>query len=235
MRRKLAQVTNVRNLLAAYDSLKERDPGVPGMGLLYGFTGAGKSTAIDWLIVQRRGVCVRAFATWTPYAMLAEIMQELGASPMGRSAAMARYIADELRRTDRPLFVDEADYLLHDTRMLETLRDLHDASDVPVMLIGMEGLDRKLAHRQQLCRRISQWVEFRPASPEDARILASTVCEVAVADDLLERLHTQAKGSIGLMVVGLSRVEAVARANRLIGIGLEQWGNEPFFLARGSS
>lgn len=233
MRRKLAQVTNVRNLLGAYNGLLRRDHGVPGLGLVYGFTGAGKSTAVDWLIVQQGGVCVRAFATWTPHAMLAEIMHELGLSPLRATAAMARAVKNELARTGRALFVDEADYLAGNTVMVETLRDFHDTAGVPVILIGMEGLNRKLAHREQFYRRISQWVEFAPATLEDADLLVRTVCEVKLDDGLVERLHTEAKGSIGLMVVGLSRIEAVARANRMAEIGLEQWGNEPLFLPRG--
>jgi type II secretory pathway predicted ATPase ExeA len=232
MRNQLAMVKNVDRLQSAYTGLASRDAGTPGMGLVYGFTGSGKTTSIAWLVNQVRGVYVRAFATWTPSAMLGSIMIELGADPLGSCAKMVSHIVATLARTGRPLFIDEADYLCTNTKMIETLRDIHDASSTPVILIGMEGIERKLVHRQQLARRISRWMEFSPADGEDARTLVSTVCEVAVADDLIDRLHEQAKGSIGLMVVGLSRVEAYAKAQRWSSIDSTQWGNRPFFLPR---
>jgi len=188
MRYRIAIVRNIERLQEAYESLEGRDQGTPGMGLIYGYTGLGKSTAVAWLLNQVRGLQVRALACWTPSGMLGALMRELGAAPLNRSAAMVDHIVAELRRSGRPVFVDESDYLLRDTRMLETLRDIHDSSGAPVVLIGMEGIERKLVHRPQLAGRISQWVEFAPTDLADARVLADTVCEVGIADDLLEQL-----------------------------------------------
>lgn len=230
MRHQLAMVKNLSRLDSSYEALAARDPGVPGMGLLYGFTGAGKTTALAWLVTRVRGVYLRATACWTPSALLGALMLELGAAPLGRNAAMLAHSVRELTATRRPLFVDEVDYLVRDPRMLDTLRDLHDLSAVPVVLCGMEGLERQLVHRPLLARRITQWVEFAPADREDARILADTVCEVALADDLVEALHREAKGSIGLMVVGLSRIEALAKAQGWAEVDQAHWRGRPFFL-----
>lgn len=232
MRNKLAPVKNVAALQAAFESLSGRDFGVPGMGLVYGETGAGKTTAITKLVNTTRGVYVRANATWTPSAMLGSIMTELGAAPLHNGgAAMVRHITNTLAESNRPLFVDEADYLLGNTKMLETLRDIHDVSSVPVVLIGMAGIERKLVHRPQLAGRISQWVEFSPCDYEDAQILCRTVCEVEIDEPLLKTLHTEAKGSVRLMVVGLSRIEAAARANGWKTVTADLWGNRPLFLS----
>lgn len=233
MRTKLAITKNIVALQAAFESLEGRDPGIPGMGLVHGFTGFGKTTAIAWLVNRTSGVFVRAMSTWTPNAMLGAIMRELGKEPLWNGgAAMAKEISNSLGTSQRPLFVDEADYLLSNIKMLETLRDIHDVSGVPVVLIGMEGIERRLVHRQQLARRISQWVEFMPADLEDARIVADTVCEVKIADDLLKLLHADAKGSVGLMVVGLSRIEAKAKANGWTKVTAEQWAGGQLFLSK---
>lgn len=232
MRNKLAQVKNVAALQAAFQSLADRDFGVPGLGLVYGETGAGKTTAITWLVNRTRGVYVRGKAAWTPNAMLSDIMIELGAAPLHNGgAAMVRHITNVLAESNRPLFVDEADYLTGNVRMLETLRDIHDVSGMPVVLIGMSGIERKLVHRKQFVGRVSQWVEFAPADLEDARILCSTVCEVEIDDELLHQVHAESKGSVRLMVVGLSRIEAAARANGWSTVTAEQWGNRRLFLA----
>lgn len=231
MRNKLAPVKNVAHLSAAFEALSTRDAGIPGMGLVHGYTGAGKTTAITWLINKVGGVYARANATWTPSAMLGYLMGELGAVPVQRASAMLDFVQKNLAATRRPLFIDEADYLLHNLKMLEALRDIHDLSGQPVVLIGMEGIERKLIVRPQLARRISQWVEFKPSDEEDAAILAKTVCEVSIGDDLLQALHTQAKGSMGLMTVGLARIEALAKANRWSEVDAERWGNRQLFLS----
>lgn len=232
MKNILAPVKNVAALSAAYEDLANRDSGVPGMGLVYGYTGAGKTTTVCWQMNQCNAIYVRANATWTPSAMLGKVMGELGAEPLFRGgAAMVDFIAQHMAQDGRPLFVDEADYLLSNLKMLETLRDIHDISGQPVMLVGMDGIQKRITQRQQLARRISHWVEFKPADLEDAHILARSVCEVKVAEDLLSHLHTEAKGSMGLMVVGLSRIEGRARANGWAEATEELWGNTKLFLS----
>lgn len=234
MKNQLAHTKSVLALSAAFEALSGRDAGIPGMGLVHGYTGAGKTTAISWLINKSGGVYARASATWTPSAMLGRIMVELGAEPLHRGgAAMVEHICSELARSRRPLFVDEADYLMKNLKMLETLRDIHDMSGQPVVLIGMEGIERRIVHRAQFARRISQWVEFLPSDLEDARTLTDTVCEVDIADDLLEQLHAEAKGSVGLMVVGLSRIEAFAKGNGWKKVDADAWGTRKLFLGNG--
>lgn len=233
MKNRLAPVKNVAALQSAFEAAASRDVGVPGMALLFGNTGAGKTTTVTWLMNRVNAIYVRAAATWTPSAMLGKIMNELGAVPLsgGRSAQMVDHITDTMANEQRPLFVDESDYLLSNLKMLETLRDIHDVSGQPVLLIGMAGIEKRLVHRAQLARRISQWVEFKPLDIEDAGIVAKTICEVAIAPDLLQHLHEQAKGSMGLMVVGLSRIEGLAKANGWATVDADQWGPRRLFLS----
>lgn len=232
MRNKLARVKNVTHFASAYKALEKRDSGIPGMGLVYGFTGSGKSTTVAWIVNQCYGIYVRATSLWTPSAMMSAILTELGIAPLHGCAKMLAVTTECITKNSRPLFVDEADYLLGNLRMLEALRDIHDLTGVPVVLIGMAGIERKLVHRKQLSRRISQWIEFQPCDLEDTELLAETVCEVKVHEDLLSRLHKEANGSIGLMTVGLSRIEAYAKTQRWHAINAEQWRDQPFFLKK---
>ena len=232
MRNKIAQVNNIRLLTAAGRALSTRDIGVPGIGLIWGPTGFGKSTAAAWFAIRTNAVYVRAMATWTPTAMLAAIMHELDAKPLPRCAAMIEFIVGALAREGRPLFVDEADYLAASAKLLDSLRDLHDMSTVPLILIGMKDFQRRVMHREQIAGRVSQWVEFQAADFKDARILADEVCEVRIADDLLARLHRATGGSMRGMVVGLSRIEGFAREHGLQKVSETDWGERAFVLSQ---
>lgn len=230
MKHTVVPVNNVVRLSEAGHSLINRAHGMPGMGLIHGFTGAGKTTAVCWYINKVHGVYVRAMATWSPAAMLATMLREMGVEPRGSCAAMAQAVVQKLGETGRPLFIDEADYVVDDKRMVETLRDIHDLASVPVILIGMAGIDRKIKGRQQLTGRIAQWVEFAPCSLADARLLADNLCDVKVDPDLLERLHAESGGSARLLVVGLSHIEAEAKVRHLDTIGNGDWKRGQFFL-----
>ncbi len=233
MRHKMAIVKNILNLRSAYEALAQRGYGVEGMGLVHGAAGFGKTTALTWLRSQTNAVHVRACATWTPTAMLKAICTELGFEPHYRAIDNVNEIVRALAASNRGLYVDELDYLVgsdHITKALDTLRDIHDLSKMPVLLIGMAGVERKLRSRLQLARRITQVIEFLPADRDDARVLAETVCEVELDDELLAELHDKAKGNIGLMSNGLAKIEQFGKANGKKKVTREMWGNRALFL-----
>lgn len=223
MRSKIVPVSNVARLSAASEALLNRDPGMPGMGLIYGDTGLGKTTAVTWLITRNNGVYVRALASSTPSSILRTIARELDIEPRASNVETVEAIVQRLAETGRPLFVDEADYLVDQKRLVETLRDIHDLATVPVVLIGMAGIQRRIKSRLQLTGRIAQWVEFQPATAADLQLLAQQLVEVTIAPELLRQLHDASHGSMRLAVVGLGHIEALAKAKGLDRVSLDDW------------
>lgn len=226
MKTRIVPVKNIARLSAASRALTSRAPGAPGMGLVEGETGYGKSTAITWLANQVPSLYVRAMSVWTPAAMLGAILKELRLQPGGSCAAMVERIIEALFASKQTLFVDECDYIINSTRMTETLRDIHDLSLVPVVLIGMAGVDQRLAHRKQLTGRLAQHVRFEALDLEDTNLLARELCEVTVKEDLVSRIHGDARGSARLIVVALARIEEQARARGLSAIGANEFGRK---------
>jgi hypothetical protein len=164
-----------------------RASGMPGMGLIEGQTGYGKTTAAAWLVVRLNAVFVRALATTTPSSLLESICKELGIGKRSSNVQTVEDIVAKLAETGRPLFIDEADYLVGKHRLIETVRDIHDLATVPVILIGMHGFRRKITHLLQLTGRIAEWVEFSPStvlppavSMEGFSVAGSVVPVVAV-------------------------------------------------------
>ena len=52
------------------------------------------------------------------------------------------------------LIVDEVDYLINDSKAIETIRDIHDKTGIPVLLVGMGSVDKKLSRYKHLFDRI---------------------------------------------------------------------------------
>ena len=231
MRSKVLDVKNVMRMRVAGQALISRAYGMPGMGLVYGPTGAGKTTAITWYINQCHGVYVRAWAVWSPSAMLEAICTELDLPKQRSLSKMVETIVQKLEDTGRPLFVDEADYVVDSKRMIETLRDLHDMATTPVILIGMEGIHRKIQARKQVSGRLAEWVRFNPCDIDDARKLADGLCEIVVDDDLLAALHKKTHGLARNITVGLSRIESLGKKKGKDRMTLADWPKgEPFFI-----
>lgn len=230
MKYQLVQTKNLMTLHAAMGELGMRSGGsVPKMGLLVGRTGAGKTTAVASIVPLVNAVDIRAYAAGNLSSLMDAICFKLKVEAR-RLADKQQVICKALTAKPRPLIIDEADYLCHVPRALDTLRDIHDITGVPVLLVGMSGLEGRLVHLKQLARRVSMHINFEACDIADTRLVADTLCEVGIEDDLLGHLHERSRGCIGLMVVAMARVEAHARELRLESIGLKAWGKRELFL-----
>jgi len=240
VRAKIIPVKNVSRLKAAGDALITRAPGMPGLGMIWGATGYGKSTAAAWHVNQVHGVYVRALAQWSPRVMLTAIARELDCDARGmNNGELVELVVRRLAETGRPLYVDEADYVIERRMLTDTLRDIHDLSSTPIILIGMHGIERRIRANPQYTGRIAQWVAFEGLDLEDARLLADGLCEVGVDDDLLAALHQAASpqgqpdagAEIRRLVVGLGQIEHLARLRGRDHMRLADWPRErSFFL-----
>jgi DNA transposition AAA+ family ATPase len=232
---KMAMTKNVRRFLAAIRELTERSIGVEGMGLLWGHPGEGKSTTVAYATNKLDGIYLRAMANWTVTSLLGALVVELGLAPHRCRAPMVSGAVERLMEHPRPIFVDEADYLLRQADMLDTMRDIYDTTGSPVILIGMEEMARKVQTNGRFARRITQWVEFDGINAADTRVLADTVCEIGVADDLLAYIHKAARANIGRMTTALARIETFGRINGHGGavddnpVRLSDWGKRALF------
>lgn len=233
MKHAMAMTKNVRAFMTAVDELLNRPPGTEGMGLLWGLPGEGKSTTVAYVANAMDGIYVRAVGAWTVTSMLGELCRELGGERKLRRSDMIEFICERLTNSDnnqlRPIFVDEADYLFRQFEMVDSLRDIYDITGCPVILIGMEDIARKLQAHSRIARRITQWVEFHGIDLEDTRTVALQTCEVEIADDLLLYLHEQAKANIGRIIIGLTKIERMAKSSKMNRVDRATWGDRHLF------
>ncbi len=230
MLNKIAEVKNVRGLMSMTEMLTQRPAGTPGIGLIWGATGYGKTTAAARMVVHSHAIFERADAVSTPRTLLAALCVHLSLTPARSADETLHLIAAHLKRVQRPVVIDEADYLLDKRGLIETIRDLHDRSTVAVILIGMANFLRQVKQLPQFSGRIAHWAEFAPADAEDARVLADTICEVRMEDDLLAALLEQTRGSMRGLTMGLMNVEEFGKRRKLSNVGLSDWGKKRFFI-----
>ncbi|CCN69752.1 AAA family ATPase [Vibrio nigripulchritudo] len=226
-------VAPVKNLLAtqiALEMLIQRSYGVPGIGLLHGGSGLGKTTTTTYLYNQVNGIYVSTRAHDTTSSLLQRIVEELGSQPKHRISKNVDFIIEQMSMHERPLFIDEADYLMNDKRMLETIRDLYDGTEVPIVLIGMDQIARRISSHKQFFNRISEWVEFKKADIDDVRVMADSLLEhdIQVDEELLEHLRQATGGELRRITIGLQKIESLAIANDLDLVTLDAWGDQPF-------
>lgn len=235
MKQKIIPVKNIARLREAGDALIQRMPGLPGMGLIWGPTGYGKTTGTTWMVNQCHGVYVRALALWSPQQMLAAIARELDIDTKGMTnGAVVEQIIRRLAETGRPLFIDEADYVVEKRSLTNTLRDIHDLSAAPIVLVGMHGIEKRIRGNEQFTGRIAQWVEFAGLDLEDATLMARQLPDVAIDDDLIAALHARASARNGgaeirRLVIGLSQIEGYAKSTGRDRIGLADWPDDRDF------
>lgn len=211
----IADTKNITAMREALTALQERNRQLPGLGLVCGKAGLGKTMAVKWYATQYNCPYLRGLAAWSLRSMLQDICTELGSDPEGTNINIFRQIKNELIARPRLVFIDEADYLARSKnwRLLETLRDLHDMSGSSFVLVGMGGIIDKLRRKHQFWSRISQVVEFQPLTSDEIAFLGHELAGLNIPADVADKLIVETTGDFRDAMVALSHLERIARAN----------------------
>jgi len=168
------RTNNYNRMVAAVTALVKRDPSLPGLGLIYGKWGFGKSEAVDYYYSVEDIFYIAVERLWRPRRLLEEMCEVMNlGDPVYRLDRLSDQVCDGLRRWNKPLFIDEGDYLLKNGVMLDVIRDIHEKTRVPIIMIGMESALKKLHRHGQFLSRIlpAGIVEFMPVTPPEIRLI----------------------------------------------------------------
>lgn len=135
---------NVKGFINLIYNLKNKPDNISKIGLVYGNAGLGKTKTAIYLSIQFDTIYVRATNKMTTKWLLEEIAKELDEIPRFYTADIFRQCVNALKTNLKMIIVDEIDYLLADFRTIEILRDLHDETGVPIILVGMQLSKHKL-------------------------------------------------------------------------------------------
>jgi DNA transposition AAA+ family ATPase len=195
------------------EQVRERHPSEPGIILIHGAAGTGKTISLTYLAVQSDAICVTMSPLDTRFSAIGRIAREAGVRPARSAAATYDLIAEALAVNPRSIFVDESDFL--PAACFEAIRVLHDLIGIPVVLACMPDLRDRLGRMPHMTRRIAAEVEFGALSIEDAQLVTAELMEVQIGGDLVERFHRKSKGLIAGFCRELAEAEVFARRRGL--------------------
>lgn len=208
-----------------------RKPHLPGIGVFHGFSGYGKTCAATFAAHKTRAFYLEAGESWTKAKFCRQLLIELGVEPKGTIADMVERAIEALAMTPgRPLIVDEFDHVVK-RGYLETVREIHDKSGTPIVVIGEELLPSKIAQvSERFHNRVLDWVPAQPADAEDAAALAALYHpKIAIGRDLLEHIVGKSNGRPRRICVNLEKIQDFADIQGLETVGLKEWGDRPLF------
>ena len=217
MKKVFVKTNNVKRFVTMMNNLQNRAEGVPGMGLVYGEPGLGKTQAINWWALKNDALLIRCTQLMTPKWLLCEILDEMGEIQSTRTSECFNQVIRNLIINPQVLVIDEIDYLMVETKAVETLRDIHDKTNVPIVLIGITNANSRLKRYKHLYDRISEIIKFEPFSKEDIKIIINELSEIKMSECAIKSIYSNTNRFRQIVKI-INKAEQLAKSNGLITI-----------------
>ena len=220
MNKIFVKTQNVKNFIGLVENLINKPKNIPKMGLVYGEPGLGKSQTAFWLACKYDGIYLRASNLMTGRWLLEEMVKELDEIPRFLTSDNFNIVVKKLKNNPQVIFIDEIDYLMNNYKTIETLRDIHDKTDCPIIFIGMGLAHRKLERYKHLYDRFSEILKFETFGINDLSQIIGQISEIPFAPDAIEYIHSK-YNRFRQIVQLINQMETFARDNNLAEINME--------------
>ncbi|MGB3834443.1 MAG: AAA family ATPase [Mesorhizobium sp.] len=223
-----AAIKNVSSCLMVLETLRRCPPGIPNMGLFYGFSGLGKTVAASHAQNVTNSIYIEAFPSWNRKKFCTALLHSLGVyTPRGTiSDMMDKIVALLGDDPSRAVIIDEA-HMLVDLRMLQLAREINKRAGTPMLLVGEETLPGQIAQHENVDNLVLDEARLaaQPCDVADARVLARLLYpQLSIADDLLEAVCAETRGCTRRVASTLSSIATAARNRNLTEIDLRSYG-----------
>ncbi|MBI2313543.1 MAG: ATP-binding protein [Betaproteobacteria bacterium] len=224
-----APLANLGLAANALDRALHRSPNLPGVVILSGPSGYGKTMSAAYCANKFNGVYVECRSFFTKKALMLAILKEMGIRPGRNMQEMLDQIVEGLQLSGRPLIVDEADYIV-EKNVLEVVRDIHDAAQGAILLIGEEQFPKKLQRWERFHNRVLVWQPAAPAGIEDAKKLARFYApQIEIADDLLAHVLERSRAVVRRICVNVDLVRDFAGKTGAKRVDRAAWGERDLY------
>ena len=214
MKKVFVKTNNVKRFITMMNNLQNRAEGVPGMALVYGEPGLGKTQTINWWAFKNNAILVRCTQLMSARWLLSEILEEMGEIYGYKISDCFKLVVRNLLVNPQIIIIDEVDYLTVDSRAVETLRDIHDKTNVPIVLVGMINAKSRLKKFNHLYDRLSEIVKFEKFSKTDIKTIVQELSEVEMTECAIRYIYTNLNRFRQIVKV-INKAEIIAKANGL--------------------
>ena len=191
MNKIFVKTQNVKNFIGLVENLINKPKNIPKMGLVYGEPGLGKSQTALWLSCKYDGIYLRVSNLMTGRWLLEEMVKELDEIPRFLTSDNFNLVVKKLKQNPQVIFIDEIDYLMNNYKTIETLRDIHDETNCPIIFIGMGLVHRKLERYKHLYDRFSEILKFETFGVNDLSQIIGQISEIPFTPDAIEYIHSK--------------------------------------------
>lgn len=212
MRNIFLETANVRKFREAMVALEDIEAGQPGLAVVWGIAGRGKTVCAREYAVRTGAVYLRVMQDWTPRAMLGALCRALRGQEAHSVERCRRMAAEALDADPRPVLVDEADRLKVD--LIEHFRDLHDLTGAPVVFIGEQHLFAQIESRRRLWSRVTRTVEFGPIGAEDIMLFTLKAADLKMEPEAARKVEKISGGDFRRVWQAVWELERICKANR---------------------
>ena len=189
MNKIFVKTQNVKNFIGLVENLINKPKNIQKMGLVYGEPGLGKSQTALWLTCKYDGIYLRASNLMTGRWLLEEMVKELDEIPRFLTSDNFNIVVKKLKQNPQVFFIDEIDYLMNNYKTIETLRDIHDETNCPIIFIGMGLAHRKLERYKHLYDRFSEILKFETFGVNDLSQIIGQLSGISFTPDAIEYIH----------------------------------------------
>lgn len=196
MKEKFVNTKNVKKFLQVIQKTNHKKVGMERMALIFGKPGYGKTEAAVRYVANNSAIMVRTKELMTGRWFLRELIWELGQKPEWSTEAIFNQIVSALRDKPRGIIIDEIDRFGLNTKVLETIRDIHDTCKVPVIMLGEDQADKKLMKYSRLYDRLIAVAKFEPLDQEDVKEFCNEVSNIRFEQDAIEKITQDSEGKI---------------------------------------
>jgi SpoVK/Ycf46/Vps4 family AAA+-type ATPase len=222
-----ARTSNMALAASTMASAINASEGVPRMVLFYGPSGYGKTIACSHVAAVTDAAYVLARSVWTAKTFLEALAREVGITLVKKTASeIMDQIVDAITQRPCPIIIDEMDHLVK-KQSVDMIRDIYDATSMPIMMVGEENLPSKLKEWDRFDNRILRAEAAAPSTLEDGRLLRDLyVRTVKMDDDLVDLFTAECGGVTRRIVANLQEAQRIAIDDLgVMQINRNDWGN----------
>jgi len=214
MKNVFVKTKNVKRLVALLDEVQKLPPNIPKLALVYGEHGLGKTHSVIWWATRNDAIYVRANNEMTQNGLLKVIVEELGERPFFFMQENFNLVLKHLKSESKIIIVDEVDYLIGNKHVIEVLRDIQDNTGVPIVLVGMGMMDKKIARFKHFDDRIYKKLKFEHFDENDIKEILESMTELNFTDDAITYLATRTN-QFRQLVKLLEKIEKLSKTNSI--------------------